>query len=176
MHGACHTAGFRCIHGKSWRNRIQQVMRSPCARSAIWREWQHRHWEESKTWNEGNAWINKVSSMRPGLVKIIEKVHISRYFESPETVRGFLLIEVMVLVDCQKDIFYRVHSCKIHNTDPSQYKLASQVILSRVSWEPRVDLIASLIASGFSESSQTNKVELIWWCNNLGQSISLQGV
>ena len=34
---------------------------------------------------EGNARINQVSAMRPGLAKIIEKVHISRYFESPET-------------------------------------------------------------------------------------------
>ena len=34
---------------------------------------------------EGNARINKVSAMRPGLAKIIEKVCISRYFESPET-------------------------------------------------------------------------------------------
>jgi len=34
---------------------------------------------------EGNARINKVSAMRPGLAKIIEKVRISRYFESPET-------------------------------------------------------------------------------------------
>jgi len=34
---------------------------------------------------EGNARINKVSAMRPGLAKIIEKVCISRYFENPET-------------------------------------------------------------------------------------------
>jgi hypothetical protein len=34
---------------------------------------------------EGNARIDKVSAMRPGLANIIEKVHISRYFESPET-------------------------------------------------------------------------------------------
>jgi len=34
---------------------------------------------------EGNARINKVSAMRPGLAKMIEKVRISRYFESPET-------------------------------------------------------------------------------------------
>ena len=34
---------------------------------------------------EGNSRINKVSSMRPGLAKIIEKVHISRYFESAGT-------------------------------------------------------------------------------------------
>jgi len=34
---------------------------------------------------EGNARINKVSAMRPGLAKIIEKVRISKYFESPET-------------------------------------------------------------------------------------------
>jgi len=34
---------------------------------------------------EGNARINKVLAMRPALAKIIEKVCISRYFESPET-------------------------------------------------------------------------------------------
>jgi len=33
---------------------------------------------------EGNARINKVSAMKPGLRKIIEKVRISWYFESPE--------------------------------------------------------------------------------------------
>jgi len=32
---------------------------------------------------EGNARINKVSVMKPGLAKIIEKVRISCYFESP---------------------------------------------------------------------------------------------
>jgi len=30
---------------------------------------------------EGNARINKVSAMRPGLSKLIEIVYISRYFE-----------------------------------------------------------------------------------------------
>jgi len=34
---------------------------------------------------EGNARINKVSTMGPGFAKIIEKVHISTYFESAET-------------------------------------------------------------------------------------------
>jgi len=34
---------------------------------------------------EGNARINKVSAMRPGLAKIFEKVHISWYFECSET-------------------------------------------------------------------------------------------
>jgi len=34
---------------------------------------------------EGNATINKVSAMRPGLAEIIENVSISRYFGSPET-------------------------------------------------------------------------------------------
>jgi len=34
---------------------------------------------------EGNDRINKVSAMRPGLAKIIEKVHISTNVESPET-------------------------------------------------------------------------------------------
>jgi len=34
---------------------------------------------------EGDARMNKVSAMKPGLAKIIEKVRISRYFESAET-------------------------------------------------------------------------------------------
>ena len=34
---------------------------------------------------EGNARINNVSAMRPGLAKIIEKVCIVIFFESPET-------------------------------------------------------------------------------------------
>jgi len=34
---------------------------------------------------EGNARINIVSALRPGLAKIIGKVHISTYFECPET-------------------------------------------------------------------------------------------
>jgi len=33
---------------------------------------------------EGNARINKVLAMKPGLAKIIEKVRISWYFGSPE--------------------------------------------------------------------------------------------
>jgi len=34
---------------------------------------------------DGNARINKVSAMKPGLTNIIEKVRISRHVESPET-------------------------------------------------------------------------------------------
>jgi len=34
---------------------------------------------------QGNARINKVSDMRPGLAKRIENVHISRHFETPDT-------------------------------------------------------------------------------------------
>jgi len=34
---------------------------------------------------EDNGRINKMSAMRPGVAKIIEKVCISRYIESPET-------------------------------------------------------------------------------------------
>jgi len=40
--------------------------------------------KSQRLWKEGNARINKVSAMRPGLAKIIEKVRISWYFESPE--------------------------------------------------------------------------------------------
>jgi len=41
--------------------------------------------KSQRLWKDGNARINKVSAMRPGLAKIIGKVHISRHFESPET-------------------------------------------------------------------------------------------
>ena len=41
--------------------------------------------ESQRLRKEGNARINKVSAMRPGLAKIIEKVHISTYYESAET-------------------------------------------------------------------------------------------
>jgi len=85
VHGARHTAGFRCINKQSRCKRPHEVFRSPWAGSAIWREWKHRHQNESKTSKQGNARINKVSAMRPGLAKIIEKVHISWYFESLET-------------------------------------------------------------------------------------------
>jgi hypothetical protein len=41
-------------------------------------------WKTHRLRKEGNARINMVSAMRPGLAKIIEKVHISTYFESAE--------------------------------------------------------------------------------------------
>jgi len=41
--------------------------------------------KSQRLWKQGNATINKVSAMRPGLSKIFEKVRISTYFESAET-------------------------------------------------------------------------------------------
>jgi len=49
---------------------------------------------------EGNARINKVFAMRPGLAKIIKKVRISIYFESLET-----------------DLNIAEHACRIDYTD-----------------------------------------------------------
>jgi hypothetical protein len=85
MHLAHHTAGLRCIHEQSQCKRQRQIMGIPWARSAIWREWKHRHRERQRLRKEGNAWINKVSDMRLALAKTIAKVCISWYFESPET-------------------------------------------------------------------------------------------
>jgi len=45
----------------------------------------HTYWGEPKISQEGNTRINKVSAMKPGFAKIIEKVYIASYFESPET-------------------------------------------------------------------------------------------
>ena len=42
-------------------------------------------WKSQRLHKVGNARINKVSAMRPGLAKIIEKACISRHFENPET-------------------------------------------------------------------------------------------
>jgi hypothetical protein len=41
--------------------------------------------KSQRLWKQGNARINKVAAMRPGLAKIIEKVCISTYFESAKT-------------------------------------------------------------------------------------------
>jgi len=64
--------------------------------------------------NAGNARIHKLSALRPGLAKIIEKVFISKYIESPETnlhiaedaccidySETWLLKEVLWLSKCQ---------------------------------------------------------------------------
>ena len=49
---------------------------------------------------EGNARIDKVSAMRPGLVKILENVCITQYFGRPET-----------------DLHIAVNACCIHYAD-----------------------------------------------------------
>jgi len=54
-HGACHSACFVCVHEQSWCNRLHQVLGRSWARSAIWREWKHEHWEESKTAKRGQC-------------------------------------------------------------------------------------------------------------------------
>jgi len=42
-------------------------------------------WKSLRLRNEGNATINQVSAINPGIPKIIEKVHMLRNFESPQT-------------------------------------------------------------------------------------------
>jgi len=49
MHGAHHTAGIGCTHEQSQCKRPHQFLGSPWARSAIGREWKHRHRNKSKT-------------------------------------------------------------------------------------------------------------------------------
>jgi len=53
MHGAHHTAGFRCINQQSWCKGPHQVLGSPWAQSAISRKWKHSHWEELKASKRG---------------------------------------------------------------------------------------------------------------------------
>ena len=54
-HGANHSAWFGGIHEQSGCKRPHPVLGCPWARSAIWREWKHRHWEESKTSKRGQC-------------------------------------------------------------------------------------------------------------------------
>jgi len=55
MHGARHSACFGRIHEQSGCKTPHQVLGSPWVRSAIGREWKHRHWEESKTVKRGQC-------------------------------------------------------------------------------------------------------------------------
>jgi len=86
MHGACHSACFRCIHEhcrflkgrtKSWETHQRNQQFGENENTDIGKS--------QRLPKEGNARINKVSAMRPGLAKTIEKVRISTYFESAET-------------------------------------------------------------------------------------------
>jgi len=82
---ARHSAGFECVYTQFRCKRPHLVFGSRWAQSSIWREWKHRHCEESKTAKRGQTRINKVSAMRLGLAKRNEKLYNSRHFESPET-------------------------------------------------------------------------------------------
>jgi len=55
VHGARHAACSGCLDEHSGSRRPHQVLGSPWARSAIWREWKHRHWENSKTSKRGQC-------------------------------------------------------------------------------------------------------------------------
>jgi len=55
MYGAGHSASFRCIHAQSRGQRPHKVWRSPSVQWSICREWNCRHWEESKTVNRGQC-------------------------------------------------------------------------------------------------------------------------
>jgi len=84
LHGARHTAGYRCIHVQSrCKGRTK-----PCeAHEPNQQCGENESIDIGKSqilWKEGNARIYKVSAMKAGLAKIIEKVRISWYFESPE--------------------------------------------------------------------------------------------
>ena len=85
MHGACNSVCVRCIYEQSGYKRPHQVLGSPWGRSAIRRNESIDVGKSQRLPIEGNARINKVLAMRPGLAKIIDKVCISRYFKHPET-------------------------------------------------------------------------------------------
>jgi hypothetical protein len=53
--------------------------------SAVWREWIIANGKRQTLRNKGDTRINKVSAMRPGLVKLMKKVRLAGYFESPDS-------------------------------------------------------------------------------------------
>ena len=63
-------------HTKSWEAQARDQHFGENERIDIWKTQRLR--------KQGNARINKVLAMKAALGKIIEKVHISRYFESHE--------------------------------------------------------------------------------------------
>jgi len=85
MDGTRHTAGFRCIHEDSQCKRPHQIFGSHERDLHFGENDSIDIGRSQRLRKEGNARINKVLAMRLCLAKIIEKVHISRYFESLET-------------------------------------------------------------------------------------------
>jgi len=93
-------------HTKSWEahERDQQIRENECI-----------HIRKShRLQKEGNARFDKVSPTRPGLAKIIEKVRISRDFESPES-----------------DLHIAVNACCIDYTDTRSSKLVLWLLKSQ---------------------------------------------
>jgi hypothetical protein len=85
MHGARHSAVFGAFMSslgvkgctKSWEAHERNQQFGENESTDIWKSQRLR--------KEGNARINKLLAMRPGLAKIIEKVRISTYYENAET-------------------------------------------------------------------------------------------
>jgi enterochelin esterase-like enzyme len=85
MHGARHLAVFGRIHEQSGCKRWTKSWEAH-ERDQQFGENESTDIRKSHRLRKlGNATINKVSAMRPVLAKIIEKVHISTYYESADT-------------------------------------------------------------------------------------------
>jgi len=85
MHRECHTAAFRCIHEQYWCRRPHQVWDAHKCDQQFGENECIVIRRSQRLRKKGNAGIHIVSTMRPGLAKIIEKVRISSYLECPET-------------------------------------------------------------------------------------------
>ena len=86
VHGARHSVGFRCIHEQSGCKRRAKSWEAHECNQQFGENESIRIGKSQILRNVGNARINTVSAMRPGFEKIIEKVPVPGYFESPETV------------------------------------------------------------------------------------------
>jgi len=80
--------------------------------------------KSQRLWTEGNARINKVSAIKPGLAKIIEKVHISWYTENSET--NYHIAANATCVDdvdtLSSKVVYWLSKSQSTNRSPSYYR------------------------------------------------------
>lgn len=67
-------------------------------------------------------------------------------------VRGSPVIEVMVLLSASEGLILSGSPDEIQNARPRQIQVAGAMVLSGISDKPLLDLIASIIPSGFIES------------------------
>jgi enterochelin esterase-like enzyme len=85
MHGTHHSAVFGHIHEQSGCKDSTKYWEAHERNQQLGENESTDIGKSQRLRQEGNARINKVLAMRPGLAKIIETVRISTYYETAKT-------------------------------------------------------------------------------------------